>query len=885
MWDEVERRDAGARAPDLEGEIDEELRFHIDGRTEELVAAGWDPEEARARALEQFGDVGRAAARSRRVRRRLRRRRVVAAWWSGLAGDATLALRSVTRRRRLSAAVVVILALGFGFATALFSVVDRVLLTPLPYPEADRLVHIWHADRATGSERERLGSEDFYDFADRTRSFEALSTFRWRTASLLSDDGPPRHINVAEAHHDILDVLGTPPALGRGFTPEDTRPGAPPTVLLTHRLWQEAFQGDRGIVGRTVDLDGVATEVLGVLPPRVQMAMGGGIGMVRALGLSRGEASRDPHYFYVVGRLADGVSRERAEAEVRALGRRMQDEDPANADRVAWTQPLEAYLKGPAGPTLWALLGATGLLLLVGCLNVMNLLVTRSLEQAGDEAVHRAMGASRGRRVRRNVLATLILSGGGFLGGLGVAALAVHVLRALTPPALLLGTTPGLHPGPVAVTGLLAIAIGVVLGAGPAAVAAGGTGTPHTRGGRRATAGPWLRRLQDGLVGVQAATAALLVSGALFMVLSLWNLSRVDTGFETEGTLHLTFVLPTSRYPAGFRSYPRLEERLQLQREMLRAGAEIAGVTGTALALNHSMERGFTNGIAIEGGPEVQGEPRLRMVTPDYFAVAGVGLRDGRLFTADDDLEAPNVVLVNEELAHRYFPDGDAVGRRIGFWGLGFREIVGVVANERFAGPRREIEPAYYTPLAQTPPLGDELTLLLRTAPPPATLAAAAREAVWGVDPNLAIQQVSTMEATMARALQRERFTSTVLATFAGMALLLAGIGVAAVLAVAVARRRRELGVRMALGARPGEMRRSVFIRALVVVLPASAGGLGLGWLLVHRLEPLLFGIDAAAPLPWLIALAIVAAAASLGAAVPAHRAARVSPAAALRAE
>ncbi len=872
----------------VDQEVDEELAFHIEQRAAELVERGWSESEARAHARATFGDLERIRSESRRLRRTGRARRSRRAAFEALAQDLRLGLHSLRRDRGLSTLVVLTLALGIGFATALFGVVDGVLLRPLPYATPERLVYLWQNDRATGTTREAMGSADFYDFRDRTRSFEAVAMWGRYEASMQREGGDPVQLRLAVVHHDLDDLLGLTPVLGRGVTIDETEGAGGDVIVLGDALWRSAFDGDPAVVGTDILLDGVPTRVVGVLPPRASLLMGGDVDAWRPLRMTSAQATRNPHAYRAVARLAPGVAVAAAQADAERLAAELEAEDPANTNRGAFVEPLDAFLRGDARGTLLALVAAVGVLLALATLNVTNLLLARAAAREGDAAVHTALGSGTGRTIRRQLAATIALSLTASVVGALFAWGALGALGGLIPPDLRALGAPRLDARVLGFAVTLALLLAVAFGVGPALAAARvdparslGSAGRSGAGARRAT---FTRRL---LVGGQAALATLLLVGAGLLGLTVQNLGQVELGFATERVLRGSVALPTNRYPVDFSIYPHLTERLEFTRESLRRLGEVPGVEAVALVTNHSLDPGFTNSIAIEGQPPdpARGEPTTRMVTPGYRTVAGVRLLDGRWFEPGDVADAAGVVVLNRVAAERYFPDGDALGQRIAFWGLGFREIVGIVQDERVGGPRTDPPPAFYTSLLQTPPAGGTLTFMIRTAGDPRSAAPALRRIVREIDPQLAVFDIATMDETLALAQQRERFVTALLGAFATMALALAAIGVYGVLSYSVARRTRELGIRKALGADRGGVRRLVLAQGAGLVAGGIAIGLAAGRLGARTLESLLFGVDAGSPLPYLVAGTALLAVAFVASLVPAMRASSVAPAHALRSD
>lgn len=884
----VQFRPGGSPDREVGDEVDEELRFHLEARADELVRQGWSPEEAAREARRRFGDVEAVRSRSRSLRVQAARRDRLRRGLEAFRQDLRLAARELVRDPALAGLVVITLALGTGFATALFSLADAVLLRPLPFPEPDRLVYLWQYDRATGTVREPAGTADFYDFRDRARSFAGMGMFRSRSGSLRGDGTEPRSLRVAEAHHDLLGVLGVQPLLGRGFTTEDTEGDAPATILLGEGVWRGLFQGDPAVLGRTVSLDGEPVEVAGVLPAGATLALGSAVDAWVPLRMTPARATRSPHDVTVVARLAPGATLEAASAEMTTLAARMEVEDPENRNRGVRVESVGEYLRGPTARTVMVLQGAVALLLLLMTLNVAHLLLSRSVARSREAAVHRALGAGAVRVAGRAVLATLLLSLAGVVAGLGVATLLLDLLSPLVPPAMRVAAPPVLDLRVVGFGLLLAVLLAVATGL-PPALGALRTDLRQVLSGARGEGGQAgvRSRARPVLVAAQGATAAVLLVGAALLGTTLLNLHRVDPGFRAEGMLRLTLSVPATRYPADFSVFPEWPERIGLMAELLRRGGEVPGVEAVALAANHPLDAGFTNSFRIEGRPPDpdRGEMTTRMVTPDYFAVTGLRLLDGRLFRESEGAGDPGTVLINRTAARRHFPEGDALGSRIAFWGPVFREIVGIVEDEHVHGLRATPPPAFYVNLLQIPSAAGELTLLARTSGPSAGLGPPLQRMVAAVDPALGVLEVASMEATVAASLERERFAGTVVGIFAAMAVALAAVGVYGVLSYSVARRRRELGIRLALGAREGQLRLGILRQGVTWVATGVLAGLVVARGAGRVLESLLFGVEPGAVWVYLSSGVLLVAVALLAALLPARRASRVDPALSLRSE
>lgn len=825
-------------------------------------------------------------AESGRERRRLRRRGTRGkTMLSDLWRDVRYSGRALRRTPALTAIVLLTVALGVGATVSVFSVVDGILLRSLPFEEPDRLVQVW-ADhtRRDGPEREWLSPRDWEDLRQ-SGLFEELAVYS-DFFQTLTGAGEPVELPVAAVDGRMFDeVLRVTPVVGRTFSEEELSPGGPDVVLLSYGLWRSRFAGDPGVVGRDITLNGEPVTVLGVMPadfrppfvPRAQLWVPFQIDVA---GSTYGSI-----FLRTVGRLAEGVTVEQADARAADLSARNAEAFPdANRGKRLDVYPLHSELVSTAGPALWVLLGAVGLMLLLVCVNVANLILSRATSRQGEFALRAAVGASRGRISRQLLVESLVLATAGGALGIGLAFLGVEALVALAPQG-----TPRLEA--VAVDGRIlafatavTVACGLFVGLFPALR----TGQADLRstlveggprgGGRRG------QRIRSGLVVVQVALALVLLVGASLLVRSFQELTRTDLGFEPENRLVMGVRLPASRYGDDAdlrrRFFSGLEGRLSSL-----AGVSAAGAVSNVPLMGFDGDLGFQ----IEGRPDPEpGSPQgtwWRRVTPGYFDAIGIRIEEGRAFTAADDQEAPFVVIVNRTLADRYFPEG-AVGQRINvnnpaepIW----REIIGVAENTRHFGVRRPSQEATYVPYPQSP--GGTMNFVLHTAGDPGSMVPAVRRVLGEMDPLLAASQIEPLDAIVAESLAQDRFTAALLSGFALLALLLAAIGLYGVISHAVTTRFREIGVRMALGAASSSIRRLVVTQGLLLAGIGVAVGTVGAFAASRLMTSLLYGISATDPVTFAaIPLALLAVAA-FAAWLPAVRAGRVDPVGALNAE
>ena len=869
----------------IEPDVKEEISFHIEARIRELVLLGWDEDEARAQVMVRFGDREGVEAECRSYdTQRLEGqswRMTMEAW----VRDARFALRSMRRNVGFTAVVIVTLALGIGATTAVFSVVEGILLRPLPFADADRLVMVWQDDRATGTVRENASTSDYYDYVDRQRSFESLGLYALSTAVLSRDGTDPLQLNTALVSESLAGVLGLEMQLGRTFTAAEDVPDGGTVVILTDRVWRDGFGADPQILGTALTIDDAPYEVVGVLPAGIDYPAGETdiwvpIQQVPSI------ATRPSHWVRVVARLNSATTVAAAQADMTRIMADLEVEyTNDNQNRGAFVEKLSDVGRGDIRLTLWVLFAAVLAVLAIACVNVANLLLARGAARTRELAVLTAVGAGIAQITRRFfVEGVLITALAGFFGVV-LAAGGVRLLTALAPSELLLLGQPSVN-GPVLGFALMVTAvISVGFGLLPSLQARGLDLQEQLKDGRTtdgASAGFALRRL---LVAGQLSLAVVLLLGATLLIGTVRNMRSIDPGFRAEHTLRADFVLPASRYPTDFTTYPDWPEIQGFLRSLVAETEALPGARSAAVVINHPLDPGFTNSFRIEGQAfdPSQGEMTTRLVTPGYFATVGLEATRGRVLDEGDRVGSPNVIVLNREAANRYFPQGDAIGSRIGFWGASYREIVGIVDNERIHGLTEDVPPAMYVSMYQAPPRGGTITLMARTDIAPLALVEGVRGAMRNVDAEVPVFNVSTMEATVADAMAQERFASTVLSLFAGVALFLAILGVHGVLAYLVAQRGHELGVRMALGASRGDVVRLVMSQGATMAVAGVALGLVVSVAGSGLVQGLLYGVSATSPLAYASVAVVLTAVALAATAMPAFRAASIDPVDSLR--
>ncbi len=872
----------------VEEEIDEEIQLHLDLRARDYRTRGYSEEEARGLARRRFGDEAL-------VRRECRRLLMVERTKGGrfpmstLTRELRLGFRSLAKTPGPTAVILVTLALGIGANTAIFSVVEGVLLRPLPYENPDRLLSLWENDRLRGTTQEGFSLPDYVDVRDENQIFDSMAAFTFLTTTWTSEDDEPTRVNAVRIEASFSEVLGVSPAIGRSFRAEEDKEGGAPVVILGFDAFRTRFGERPDILGKQIILDGVSREIVGVMPegfdfPSAEVTLYFPLE-------APSDASRGQHGIIVVARMKEGVGLEQVNAELRGLASRLEAAYPDdNAGRGMWGETLYQSTVGDTRNGLLLLSGAVGFVLLVACVNVAGILSSRALSRAHELAIQSALGASRLTLIRHQLIESLALAFAGGLLALGVSAALRRVLLALAPSDLPRAANVETNSTVLVFTLVLSLAAAVVFGGLPALAGSklglrGFRGKPGD-GMRGAGAGRATRRLRRALLVAEIALAVVLVFGAGLLIRSFVGLLSVDPGFAARNVVALGVDLPASRYPQRFPEWPRWNEVRAFQTELLARLSETAGIDSAAIALNTPLDPGWTSRFTIEGRPEVapgeQDEVRVRTVSPGYFRTLGVPILRGRDLSEDDDRpNAPPVIVVNEAFVRRYFRDEEPLGARISQWDL-TREIVGVVKDEKFLGLAEESPPAIYPLFSQTPFSGFFMLVRSREGTP---VVDRVRQVVRELDPELAIGDVATLDERISQSVAEPRFTMTLFAFFAVLALGLAAIGIYGLMSQAVGQRTRELGVRMSLGARPSDVLGLVLGEGARLSALGIALGVLLALALARTFESFLFGVEKLDPLTLSSVVVVAAAAGLLATYLPARRASRIDPIRTLRQE
>ena len=802
------------------------------------------------------------------------------------------AIRGLLRRPGFTAIAVLTLGLGIGANTAIFSVVNGVVLEPLRYPDSEALVKL------TSS----FPTMDFYDFwisppeymqiSEGMRSFDAVGAFNTYQTSVGADDQPER-VNSAAVTWQLFEVLGVSPAMGRFFTEAEDQPGGPNVALLSWELWQRSFGGDPQIVGRSIEVDGTTTDVIGIMPEGFDVDESGSeIWLPLQLDWTN-RANFGRHFLFLVGRLAGGTSLEMAQAELNAFVQRYPDEQDGHVspDRhpIEMVQ-LQEEIVGEIRPALMILLGAVGFVLLIACANVANLLLARAQDRHKEVAVRAAMGAGHGRLLRQFLTEGVVLSVAGALLGTLLAFGSLELLRAASPGDLPRISEVDLDATVLGFTTLIAIATGVFFGLAPTRhVATSQLANALREGGTRSTSSAGQRRLRSLLVVSETALALILAVGAGLMIRSFGALNAVEPGFDIDGLLTYEIYLPPATYPS-------LEDQLQFQARVIEELSSEPGVTAVAAMSGlppmrrlNANDTEFENFVQTEDSPP-QNVDFYQTITHDYLETMGIEVVEGRGFAATDDAGAVPVALVNRTLAETYWPGEAAIGKRLrnGFGGPNpFLEVVGVVEDVKNAGLDADVgtELYFHYPQVSVGTVPRTVNFVARTSGDPTELAPTVRQIVWGRDATLPVSGLQSFEDVMGAAMARARFLTALLAGFAGLALLLAAVGTYGVMSYAVTQRGRELGIRMAMGAQAGAVQKLVLVEGLKVAAIGLVLGIGGAWALTGMLESLLYDIDVRDPLSFLMGPLLLTMVAVAACWIPARRATQVDPVTVLREE
>ena len=857
-------------------ELEEEMRLHRELKEKELIADGVEAGEARYAANRQFGNATN-----------LRERGGDAWGWRWLEEglrDLGFSLRMFIKSPGFSLTAILMLAFGIGLTTAIFSVVNVVLLRPLPYQDADRLVTVWGYDRSKGFDTDLVSYPDFTDWKNQNHVFESMagSTDAMYT---MTGAGEPAAIISYQFSPEYFDVLGVAAELGRTFLPDEIEPGKNHVVVLSHHLWKERFGGDRSIAGRSVTLDGAPYTVVGVMPPSFQYPSS--TELWTPLSISPEYANdRGVRFLRVMARRKQGIALEQARTEMNTIAARLKNEYPnTNKDQDVNLIDLRTLTTGDIRPALLILLSAVGLVLLVACANVANLLLSRGVTRRKEMAIRAALGGSRLRMLRQLLTENIVLGLTGGALGVALAYRGAQALVGMFPTTISNLSIPQIEHIPIdgwvlSFALLASLITAVVFGLLPALEASRTSPNEFLKeGGRSETGGSQGRRLRSALVVSEIALSLILLAAAGLMIKSFRYLVSGDLGFRPDHMLSLRMLLPGYKYKTD-------SQRLAFGNEVVARLGALPGVesvgTVTFLPLSGWWGMRQVSNARAEAPTAESPNAVWSSVTPDYFRAMEIPLLEGRYFTPQDDAGNAPVAILSAKLARQLWPKEDAIGKFVNVQGLnGPRQVAGVVGEIRNFGLAGDQRPEIYVAFAQVP--SSLICVAIRTAREPASLAAAAQHAVWSVDKEQAISFVESMEQLASESIAPQHASVILIAIFAGMALLLAAIGIYGVISYAAHQRTQEIGIRIALGAEPRAVLGLVMgegVRLIVL-------GLGIGLMgaltLTRFLSSILYGVRPGDPMTFVAVALVLAAVALLASFVPARRATRVDPMVALR--
>ena len=801
--------------------------------------------------------------------------------------DLRYALRLLAKSPGFTAVAVLTIALGIGPNTAVFSMVNAVLLRPLPYPDSGRLVMLWETWKVRGFDQLPVDGPAFLEWKQSSRSFDDMSpAFTIPEYGFnLTAGGDPERVQGAQAGANFFDVMGVKPEIGRGFLPEEDQAGGRRVALLSHAFWQRRFGADRGVLGRSIGLDGESYTVVGVLP-------GGVEGLVKVdlwVPIARNLAadSRGNHNFGIMARLKRGVSAAQAQKEMDVIAKRLEREHPdSNAGIGVRVIPLLELAAGPLRPALMVLLGAVGLLLLIACANVAGLLLARGSARQREIAIRSAIGAGRARVARQVLTESVLLSAMGGVLGLALADWCVAAARRLVPDLLPRLQAMNIDLRVLAFTLGVSVLTGAFFGLAPSLRAARTDliATLRESGGRGSIAGGGMR-LRSALLTAEIAISLVLLAGAGLLERSFLRVTAIRPGFTAGQVLTMHLALPDQKYgdpQQRVAFYRRVREKVEAA-----PGVRSMGLINVLPMRAHFLDlRVSVSPFKVEGeaDPPKGLEPTadFRSITPGFLRTMGIAMRSGRAFDEHDTSDSKPVALINETLARRYFAGRSPVARRLRTQSV-TREIVGVVSDVRLNGLEQNLEPAIYVPLEQNPWL--LLSLVVRSAGEPEAVAAGVRRAILEVDSEQPVADVRSMQQVVDDSLIVRRLSTWMMGAFALLALALAGVGIYGLVSYSVAQRTHEIGLRVALGASAGDVLRMVTGRSLAIAGVGIAIGLPAALAASRLLGGLLFGVGAMDPLVFVLVPLVLAAIAALAGYLPARRALRIQPTTALRYE
>ena len=812
---------------------------------------------------------------------------------TGLLQDFRYAVRQMRKSPGFTAVAVITLALGIGANTAIFSVVNGVLLRPLQFPEADRLVRVWHVPPAKsfpGMTTFAVSAANYLDWERENHSFQSMSMYSFHGFTLTGGD-KPEQIDACSATSGFFSTLGVQPLLGRVFSADEDQPGRSNVVVLSHRLWQEHFGSNPGVVGHDITLDNQKYLVAGVMPASFQFPEFAQMWTPMAW-TDKEKAVRGEHHSVVIARLKPGVDLKQAQAEMNTISSRLEQQYPE--DDKGWgavVVPLHSDMVSDVRPALLVLLGAVAFVLLIASVNVANLALAKTFSRQKEIAIRTALGASSARVLRQILTESIVLALAGGALGLAWANSGIRLIMAFLADKLPASIQVGLDPRVLGFTAVISVATGILAGVFPAwRLTRGDVNQSLKQGLGRTDADSSGRRTRSILVVSEVALSLMLLVGAGLMIRSFQKLHGVNPGFDSRNVLTMTAMVSRAKFPSPAQQINFFEQVLRRVRTL--PGVESAGVIDD-IPLNN---QGSHQPVAIVGRPTLpmseQPEVDVRLISAGYMPALHIPILRGRDVSDTDLAGRPAVVLISESMARQFWPGEDALGKRLTltFSPDAVREVVGIVGDVKLDGiDQARPSATLYLPLGQVPSIGGwnsfPMTLVVRSTSSSTGLVSAVSNAVYDVDREMPLRDILTMDDLVANSMSQQRFNMLLLAAFAGLALLLAAVGIYSVLSYSVKRSVREIGIRLALGARLGDVMRMVVFEgmkpALLGLAIGTAGALALG----RVMSSLIFDVRPTDPITFLAVTVLLAAIALLASLIPAYRATKVDPMVALRYE
>lgn len=808
--------------------------------------------------------------------------------------DIRYGIRMLLKAPSVSIVATIALALGIGANTAIFSVVNAVLLRPLPFANAEGLMNVWETDASKGSQRGSASYLNFADWRDQSHVFDHMSTYH-TSDFIMTGRGESSRLQGAVVNADLFPLLGVNPVLGRAFLPEEDKPGdSGRVVLLSQGLFQKRFNSDPNVVNQSMVLDGKNYTIVGVMPDAFQFPIQNDpVELWTTVAIDREgkepiTEERGAHYMNVIARLKSGVSKEQAQAEMTSIGSRLEQQYPdKNLHKSIGVEPSLDALVGDIRPALLILLGAVGCVLLIACANVANLLLARAMARQKEMAIRSALGASRMRVVRQLLTESVLLSLAGGALGLVLAVWWSDLLVALGKENIPRALQVGLDWRVLGFTLLVSMLTGIIFGLVPALHSSKTELTESLKEGARGGSGQGARRnrIRGVLVVTELAIAVVLLVGAGLLIQSLWRLRQVSPGFQSQNLLTFVVGIPEVRYPT--------EKQAQFYHDLVARVESLPGVSSASSVIPLPLSGDlFRISFETEGRPIAKGDQPSAdffAIGDGYFKTLGVSMVQGRDFNERDGAKAPGVIIVNQAFAQKFFPNENPIGKRIKP-GIStdqakpdWREIVGVVSDVRNRNLSSDLRVGYFVPAAQVP--FNQMTMMVRTTNDPHSLITAVQNEVHAMDKEVPVFSVKTMDEYISATVAAPRFNTTLLAIFAAVALVLTIVGLYGVMSYSVAQRTNEIGIRMALGAQTGDVLRLIVFQGFKLVLLGLGLGLAGAFALMSIISSLLFGVTWKDPLTFVIVAMVLALVALLACYIPARRATHLDPLNALRYE